>query len=147
MSAPPSRPDRLGTIDGESARFAAHNIDPDARTITITTIQRGSRSLERLQRAMSGERITVTLPGDPHPYVTSPGSIDVTTSGAGEGAFHRARLELHLVDHEDRGAQSPGGLGGHHDDMAERLDRLEAKVDRLLSLLDPERSRRSRNDT
>lgn len=145
MPEPPVRPGRVGTIDGESTQFVDHHLDPDGRAITITVIQRGSRSLERLQRAMSGERITVTLPGDQHSYPTSPVSIDVTTTGKGEQAFHRARLVLQLINDDEADEQHLPFIGTNlvpdrsssieGQGLAARLDSIEAKLDRLLAIL------------
>lgn len=144
MPERPARPGRIGSIDGESTRFVTHHLDPEAGTITITAVQRGTRSLERLQRAITQERMTVTLPDDPRHYVTTPGTIDVTTTGAGEQAFHRARLVLHLANDVHQ-SQEPvtqptdeemPDAPANGESVEDRLNRIEAKLDHILSLLE-----------
>ena len=132
----PGRPDRVGTIDGESVHLTSHTLDPKSGEITLSAVVRGSRALERLQHAMTGARVAVTLPNDSLTYATLPVATDVSTTGSGERALHRLHLTLRLVEHEQEDEASRSKTTADTSELSERLDRIEAKVDRILAMLD-----------
>lgn len=134
---------RIGTINGERMTFASSSLDRHNGVVSISVVQRGSRTIERLQAAMTDARMEIQLPDSTEVLQTSPQSIDIATSGAGERALHRVRLMLRLVDdtaeESTLTAVQPGNDGRAANDASSpegSLDRIEQKLDRVIELLE-----------
>lgn len=146
MTEPQQRGRRYGMINGEPMPFVSSTIDEVSGRVEISLVQRGSRTVERLQAAMQERHIRIQMPGSDSPIEAVPQSIEVTSAGSGQQALYRVTLELWLGPAEtaaDRNAEqvqieAPGSseAGNPAQDLTSRLDGIEAKLDRILTLLE-----------
>jgi hypothetical protein len=134
----PRRGRGTGRIAGEPVPFVASSLDAIDGRVHITVVQRGSRIVERLQAVMSRDEVEIQLPGDDRVLVAAPIGIDVTAAAAGGATLYRIDLTLQR-EREGALAEEAADTGqsfAPEPDLAERLKRIEAKLDRLLALLD-----------
>ena len=146
MTEPQQRGRRYGMINGEPIPFVSSTIDEVSGRVEISLVQRGSRTVERLQAAMQERQIRIQMPGSDSPIEAVPRSIDVTSAGSGQQALYRVTLELCLGSAEtttDRNAEQvhieaagSSEAGKSAQDLNSRLDGIEAKLDRILTLLE-----------
>lgn len=134
MEDTPRTPPRAALIDGETFPLASSSTDAATDHVRLTLIQRGSRTIERLQALMSRQSVELAIPGQ-EPFRAVPHGIDVTTTRAGAATIYRIDLTFEqlepasVVTVPDPDAPDP---------LAARLDQIEAKLDRILALLAPE---------
>lgn len=151
MSDPPTRPGKFGRIAGEPTRFASHRLDPDTGNLDLRIVVRGSPSLQRLSGTMRAATVEIELPDDDRVWIATPERFDVTTTGTGQTAFHRVDLHFHVsVDPAENSTATrsdvtedtsphpitPAPPPSDRDDLTARLDHIEAKLDRLIALLE-----------
>jgi hypothetical protein len=127
------RPRRTGVIDGEAMPFVSSDVDPVTGRVRVTVVQRGGRALERLQALAGRDRVMLQLPGVTQPLEVTPLAIDIAAAGSGAQPLSRVDLTFAITGAEtsDR-EETPAG---RERDLAERLARIENKLDRLLALL------------
>lgn len=131
MEDAPRRNQRIGRIDGEPLPFVSSALDPDSGHVHITVVQRGSRTVERLRTVMTRDTVEVQMPGETEPFTAVPRGIDVTATPVGGATIYRVDLTL------ERATPAAGGVAPAVDaGIAERIARIEAKLDRILALLE-----------
>ena len=146
MNESQQRGRRYGMINDEPMPFVSSAIDEVSGLVQISLVQRGSRTVERLRAAMQARQVRVQMPGSDSHIEAVPRSIDVTSAGLGQQALYRVILELWLGPSEatvggsaeqvqDRVSDAPEP-GSTSQDLDARLDRIEAKLDRILTLLE-----------
>ena len=155
MTDQPPRPRRNGLIGGEPMPFVSSSIDEATGAVRISVVQRGSRTVERVQAMMARELVTLQLPDREQPVQAVPKGLDVTTSGSGGRTLYRMDLRFELPADEatpasddtdarpDSALTSPAHAEGDPG-IADRLGRIEAKLDRILDLLQDGNGRTNR---
>ncbi len=117
---PSGTPDFL-YLDDQPVRVTSLTRDGDR--ISLVVILRGSRAHQQLQESLHRTPMRLTIPGEPERAVALERAEHVV-SGEGERALYR-----HSIILGPAGEAEPVST----DDLTARLDRIERKLDLLLS--------------
>jgi hypothetical protein len=114
-------------IDGQAVRLTS--IKRDGDRLSLVVIVRGSGGRDELQGLLARDVVTVALGDDP-PRPMRTAEVDLRSSGTGATAIHRFAISLEPAPDVAAAAAQDG------DDLAERLARIERKLDAVLARLD-----------
>lgn len=112
-------------IAGEAVRLTSLTRDADGERLTVVVMMRGSRDHERLVGLLSRTPLTIALPGE-EPRRMTVAADQVTSTGEGPRTIYR-----HAIALRPAGAAPETAI----DTVEQRLARIEAKLDQVLSLL------------
>lgn len=126
MEETPRSTRRNGQIDGESMPFVSSAVDAASGRVRVTVVQRGGRTVERLQALLGRDRVEIRLPGEERAIAGRPIGVDVTATGTGPQPLLRIDMTF-ATDTDDTEAAG--------ETLDTRLARIEAKLDRLLALV------------
>ena len=143
MAESQQRGRRYGKINDEPMPFVSSVIDDVTGLVHVSLVQRGNRTVERIEAMMREPQLRIQLPEMTEPLQTVPVSIDVTSTGTGQQALYRVVLKLRLEPSDipasaeaRQAADETRNATSVSPDLDARLDRIEAKLDRILSLLE-----------
>lgn len=117
-------------IAGRSVRVTSLKEDTDTGALTLVVIARGSVDRRQLSELLASSPVLVEVPDRP-PHLMDVTAVDERVVGAGERAITRFSIELApasaVAAREDANAPD--------DPLAARLDRIEASLQEILSIL------------
>jgi len=117
-------------IAGRSVRVTSLKESADTGELTLVVIARGSVDRRQLSELLASTPVLVEVPDGP-PHLMDVTAVDEKIVGTGERAITRFSIELALASavpaREDANAPD--------DPLAARLDRIEASLQEILSIL------------
>ncbi|MGC4193291.1 MAG: hypothetical protein QM589_19255 [Thermomicrobiales bacterium] len=115
-------------IDGQAVRLTS--IARDGDRLSLVVVVRGSGSHDELRSIMDRDTFEVTL-GDEPPRRMRVGNLDLRSTGTGATGIHRFAIALEPVSEVD-----PEPAPVPEPDIAQRLARIERKLDAIIARLD-----------
>lgn len=122
------RTDDFIFIDGQAVRLTSVSRDGD--TLTLVVIVRGSGGRDEMQAILGRDAFEIALGDDP-PRRMRVADVDLRSTGSGATAVHRFAITL-----EPAPAPDDAPTGAPLDDLAQRLARIERKLDAIIARLD-----------
>lgn len=115
-------------LNGEAIRLTSLTRDPDGDRLIAIVLLRGRREHEQIADLLGRSPVTVELPSEePRPMAVA--RNDYTSTGEGPRTLYRHVIELRAGN----GEMAPEV---REEPLEQRLARIEAKVDRVLALLE-----------
>jgi len=117
-------------IAGRSVRVTSLKESADTGELTLVVIARGSVDRRQLSELLASTPVLVEVPDGP-PHLMDVTAVDEKIVGTGERAITRFSIELGLAS----AVPARENANAPDDPLAARLDRIEASLQEILSIL------------